>query len=100
MPAIGANVGAAAASPPARPPPPAPPRPAAAPPPPLQPDRADARVDDVLQRGFRALIRHAAEAVGDRADRHAVEHRIRLGLKESRAGKAFLEEGNAWQRRQ
>src|SRR3982750_1288972 len=41
-------------------------------------DRADARVDDVLERGLGALIRHAAIAVGDGADLHAVNPRVRL----------------------
>src|SRR3954469_10018307 len=45
-------------------------------------DRADARVDDVLERGLGALIRHAAIAVGDRADLHAIDPRIRLRLGE------------------
>jgi len=40
-------------------------------------DRADARVDDVLQYGLGALIRHAAVAVRDRADVDAVDHRVR-----------------------
>ena len=47
-------------------------------------DRADAGVDDVLERRFGALIRHAAIAVGDRADLHAVDQRVRLRLREAR----------------
>ena len=43
-------------------------------------DSADARVHDVLQRRFRTLVRHAAVAVGDRAELHAVDQRIRLRL--------------------
>ena len=43
-------------------------------------DRADARVDDVLQRGFGGLLRHAAIAVGDGADLHAFDERVRLRL--------------------
>src|SRR5207245_9517919 len=41
-------------------------------------DRADAGIDDVLQRGLRALIRHAAVAVGDRTDLHPADQRIRF----------------------
>src|SRR5690606_17149801 len=48
-------------------------------------DGADAGVDHVLQRRLRALIRHAAVAVGNRADLHAVDERIRLrGLQAGR----------------
>ena len=45
-------------------------------------DGADPRVDDVLERRFRALIRHAAEAVGDGADLHALDQGIGPGLRE------------------
>src|SRR5947209_135665 len=39
-------------------------------------DRADPGVDDVLQRRLSALIRHAAIAVRDRPDLHAVDQRV------------------------
>ncbi len=41
-------------------------------------DGAYAGIDDVLQVGFRALVGHAAVAVSDDADLHAVEQGIRL----------------------
>ena len=48
-------------------------------------DRADPGVDDVAQRRFRALVRHAAIAVGDRAELHAVDEGIRPRLGEGRS---------------
>ena len=42
-------------------------------------NRADAGGDDVLQRRFGALIGHAAIAVGNRADLHAVDARVGSG---------------------
>ena len=46
-------------------------------------DGAEAGLDDVAKRRLRALVRHAAIAVGDRADLHAAEHRVRLGLQDA-----------------
>ena len=92
---IDGSASAPSASAPSGAAPPGPPAPRPAPPPrpddgapaklstgpPISSIAADAGIEDVLERRFRALVRHAAIAVGDGADLHAVDHRVRLRLR-------------------